>query len=571
MTHSAAATYLQAITAQIPRVISLLDREDFSRTRGCFDRTFWAWKFTDFPGARFQEGLCVLGFLYATDFPDNPYYKNAKLLHWIAGGFDFWSQIQRGTGDFDEAYPLERSLAATAFTTHYLGEAWQFVGEDLPAATQSRFREAMRLSGDWLCKNDETHGFLSNHLAAAATALYHVFLITEDPRHETRSQHFLNKILSHQSEEGWYEEYGAADPGYQTHGSYYLARYLQLSGDARLPESLDRSVQFLAHFVHPDRSLGGEYTSRNTQTYYPAAFEMLKAQSASASWVATEMLSAVEDHAAAGLGTVDIYNLYPLLNNYVFAYLNAVANADKALPPAGPSSEAGVLHFPKTGLLKVRRPRYDLYVGLMKGGVVKVFDRQSRQLVYSNCGYIGRTRKGKVISSQYAVPDRSVSVDGDEIEVHGRFYQVTRPVMDPWRFMAFRSFSLTLGRVKKAAYWIKSMLVKTLIYKKRELDLQFERAITLHEDGIELKDRLHGGEGLDLESLEPGENFTTIHMGSSRYFIPHELRSTLDPSDPFHAAIPVTSIGAPIERSFRLRLPETSVSPERPCAESADS
>ena len=37
-------------------------REPRSPTAGCCDRTYWAWKFVDFPGARFQEALCVLSF-----------------------------------------------------------------------------------------------------------------------------------------------------------------------------------------------------------------------------------------------------------------------------------------------------------------------------------------------------------------------------------------------------------------------------------------------------------------------------------------------------------------------------
>jgi len=45
------------IQDQLVRVIGMLDREKYSRTAGCFDRTFWCWKFVDFPGARFQEGL----------------------------------------------------------------------------------------------------------------------------------------------------------------------------------------------------------------------------------------------------------------------------------------------------------------------------------------------------------------------------------------------------------------------------------------------------------------------------------------------------------------------------------
>jgi len=79
----ASQIYLSAILGQAVQVLSLLDRESFSRTFGCFDRTYWAWKFTDVPGARFQEGVCFLSFLYATPLRDNPYHRNSKLLRWI--------------------------------------------------------------------------------------------------------------------------------------------------------------------------------------------------------------------------------------------------------------------------------------------------------------------------------------------------------------------------------------------------------------------------------------------------------------------------------------------------------
>ncbi len=116
--------YLHAIRNQAARVLSLLDREALSPTFGCFDRTYWAWKVTDFPVARFQEGLCLLCFLYTTQFESDVYYGNEKLRRWITGGFDFWTRIQRPGGYFDEAYPYEHSLAATAFSTFYMAEAW---------------------------------------------------------------------------------------------------------------------------------------------------------------------------------------------------------------------------------------------------------------------------------------------------------------------------------------------------------------------------------------------------------------------------------------------------------------
>jgi len=41
----------------------------------------------------------------------------------------------------------------------------------------------------------------------------------------------VQQIYDHQSREGWYEEYGGADPGYQTLCTFYLARLWQYTGD----------------------------------------------------------------------------------------------------------------------------------------------------------------------------------------------------------------------------------------------------------------------------------------------------------------------------------------------------
>lgn len=519
----AADIYLAGIKGEVPRLVSLMDRDANNKTFGCMDRTYWAWKFTDFPGARFQEGVCVLSFLYATPFTDNPLYQNANLLRWLTGGIDFWCKIQRSAGDFDEAYPWERSLAATAFTTFYLAEAYNLIGRDtLPAKLAHKLEASVGRAGEWLIRNDETHGFLSNHLAAAAGALYHAHKITGEQRFRDRARYFVNRILQHQSPEGWYDEYGGADPGYQTHGSFYLARCYELSGDEDIALSLERANGFLRHFVHPDLSIGGEYASRNTQTYYPAAFEMMSRWCGAATWIKQEMLPCVESASAAGLRTVDVYNYFPMLNNYVFAYLFA-CSLEREATSDGPDQNPSRFYFPEAGILKVRKPGYDLYVGTSKGGVIKLFNRKTGELVYNDCGYVGKTKKNRLVSSQWFERRRNVQVNEDGVTVESQFHEVARPVMTPVLFLGFRLFTLTFGRIGKVSYWLKSLLVKVLIYRNRNLDVQLRRHIVIREDGIDVTDCLAGSERSQLQSLTSGELFTTIHMGSSRYFLPNEL------------------------------------------------
>src|SRR5207253_7327847 len=101
-----------------------------------------------------------------------------------------------------------------------------------------------------------------------AAALHVIHRITGDDRFERRAGHFQGRILAAQSREGWYEEYGGADPGYQTHATLYLARIWQQTRDVALLDSLRRSLAFLKHFIHPNGTLGGEHASRNTEFYF---------------------------------------------------------------------------------------------------------------------------------------------------------------------------------------------------------------------------------------------------------------------------------------------------------------
>lgn len=548
----AAATgpYLPAILECAPRVVGMLDREPYGPSHGCMDRTWWAWKFTDFPGARFQEGLCALSWLYASPEAGAPWAGSERLREWIAAGFEFWCRIQRKEGDLDEAYPLERSLAATAFTSFYLSEAALLLGDALPGPTRERFVEGLARAGGWLCRNDETHGILSNHLAAAAGALVHAHRLTGEERFARRARLFLDRILAHQSSEGWYEEYGGADPGYQTHGSFYLARCQELLPHPGLDASLERSFRFLACFVHPDGSLGGEYASRNTQTYYPAAFEMWAGRSGSARWIADTLRPSVTSAAAAGLRSVDPYNLFPLLNNYVFAQRAWAAREGPGPAPEPPFPEGtGRAWFPDAGLLVERTPRYHAVLSAGKGGVLKLFDAASGALRASDCGYVGRLRDGGIVASQWADPERRIEVKRDAVVVEGGFVRVSRPVMRPVTFLGFRVVTLLLGRVPGLARAVKALLVRVLITRKRDVPLHLRRVVRFGERDVEVEDQLEGD--APLERLEQREIFTTIHMGSSRYFVPHEASLP----DPGLAPVDVAELPRGVERRRAISFP----------------
>ena len=506
------------IQATLPKLVSWLDREPQSPTYGSFDRTFWCWKFTDFSAPRFQEGCASLAWLWATDAPGNAYFRQDAVLRWVSASLAWWQRLQHVDGSFDEAYPFERSFAATAFTCFYVADAVRLTADALDPDISANVLAALRRGAKWLCRNDETHGILSNHLAAGAAALASVGQLVGEPRFTDRSTFFLDRILEHQSSEGWYEEYGGADPGYQTHGMFYLARLWELSGDQRLLASLRAAAGFLAAIQHPDGSLGGVYASRNTRFCFPAAFEILAPQCEQSMAIAGRLRVAVRQGTAIGLRAMDAWNFLPMLNNYMNAHR---ATATSRLQPAASGTAIqGQRHFRDAGWLAVDRSRYRCIVAASKGGVVCAWPRTpaaQRSLV--DAGYWARLANGRIIASQGL--DRSspitASQDGMSVEMTASFRSVGRTLMTPWLFLGFRGFTLTIGRMPWLAGWLKRLLVRVLVTKSAPVPLRLRRRVTFADDGVTIVDVLERTGPLRVAEVWRGGEFQTIHMGSSRY------------------------------------------------------
>lgn len=515
--------YYQQAQREVHRLLSMQNREPFSISEGCFDRTHWCWKFTDFPGARFQEGVYSLAHLYMRSYEGNSLFQNSFVLEWIRAGFRFWCKIQYADGSFDEAYPYERSLAATAFTGFYLGEAFLLVQDQLPAEEKSVIIATLNRAGDWLCENDEYHGVLSNHLGAAAGALCAIHRASGDSKYEARMQHFLERIFRQQSKEGWYEEYGGADPGYQTHATFYLARIWQVTKNEKLLASLKRSLQFLQFFVHPDGTIGGEYASRNTEFYYPAGLEILAEAVPEAAAIANFLRNTVKTQDVVGLSAMDPYNFFPILNNYLFAAEN-LSSAPKKIQL--PFELEGDQTFSEAGIyIRNDAQIYGIF-GVSKGGTIKIFDKMTKSLRFLDSGYFAQSSSG-IYSSQSFTKELLAERNGNSFTLVTDFFRTNQKIFNPYSFLGFRIFSLVPGRFPAFSYWLKNLLVKVLVKAKKKGPLRLKRKVEFRDGKILLEDQISFLGGAEVKHLFSYPKFATFHMGSSRYFSQNEL--SVDP------------------------------------------
>jgi hypothetical protein len=73
--------------------------------------------------ARIMENILSLAYFYATNRPWNIYYGSKPVRQRLEAALDFWCRIQSPDGKFSEYGPGEWNLAATAFSTKFMGRA----------------------------------------------------------------------------------------------------------------------------------------------------------------------------------------------------------------------------------------------------------------------------------------------------------------------------------------------------------------------------------------------------------------------------------------------------------------
>lgn len=510
---TAAEAYLPAITRLAGRALSRLDAEPTSPSRGSFDRTWWCWKFTDFPASRFQEGAHLLAWLATSPNAPRCGRGRDRLVDGAAAAIGFWARLQHRDGSFDEAYPFERSLAATAFTGFYLGCALERLRDLLPPRVLDAALAAIERGGGWIAANGEYHGILSNHLAAAAAALQVAGDLIGTDRFVSARDRYLGVIYKEQDpEEGWMREYGGADPGYQGHGMFYLAEIWGRTRGGELGERLARASDFMAWFVHPDGTVGGEYASRGTKFAYPGAFEMLAPQVPSAASIASHLRACISGGRGTGAEQMDAWNLFPLLNNYLFAL---DAGSELRSPPPLPWAAGEACRvFPNAGLVVASAGGRLLAAGPSMGGALKLWEASGGRLVYEDCGYATRDGGNFAVSQAPSAWEYPPRANGLAITVKAAFRSIPKTRFSPWTFLGFRGFTLTFGRLPLLARLLKDLLVAVLIRRRKPGAARLDRRILLEPDGtLVVEDRLTG---LSDDAIPLGRH-VPFHMGSSRY------------------------------------------------------
>ena len=490
--------------ANIPKILTLLDRNRHSPTYGCFDRNFWHYKILDFPSGMSQEFVWPLALAYSCDIPGNSWRGREPIREWAAAAIHFAARSAHRDGSCDDYFPYERAAGATAFSLLACIESYILLGLD-DAAILTFFERR----SDWLARHQES-GRLSNHAALIALCLELASRLLRTNRWDAAKSQRLSQVLSWQHPEGWFQEYEGCDPGYQTLTISSLARIDELApGNARLKDALGRAVRFAAEFVHPDGSYGGEYGSRNTYNFFPHGFELV------GRWM-PEALQ-INDRYLTGMasGKLPCYEDDHLVGHHTWNFLLAWRDFVALRPALGPRPNGRIL-FPGAGMVIDRRDGTELYLALNKGGVFKLF--RDGALVASDTQLSVQVRSGGRHPNAVAhlIDDYRIRERDEEVSIEGRLGWAKHVPMSPAKLILLRTIALTIGRFFPNL--VRRYLQRVLIVGKVMAPFTFSRNLVWREGRWHVSDELRAPDWEAVESVTIGSDQTSIYVAMSRTF-----------------------------------------------------
>jgi hypothetical protein len=503
--------------AQIPKILTLLDRNAHSPTYGCCDRNYWHYKIIDFPSGMAQEFVWPLALAWQTNSEANPYYQSAVLRDWVEAGILFAATSARADGSCDDYFPFERAAGAAAFSLLACLESYDLLGLKNDGALQFFQKRA-----DWLAHHRES-GRLTNHHALTVLALERLGRMLNTSRWNDAKDRRLEQILSWQDQEGWFPEYEGFDPGYHTLTVSCLAQMDRLRGeDVPLREALTKAVRLAAEFVHPDGTYGGEYGSRNTYNFFPHGFEVVGRWLPEALAVNDRFLTGLE----AGLGPC--YADDHIIGHHAWNYLLAWRDYVQVRPTPSPCSPGRIV-LRHAGIVVDRRDGADLYVALNKGGVFKFF-RDGKPVTSDTQFSVLAEQDGKLRNAvAHLTGDYETTVEKDRIVITGRLGWAKSKLMTPMRLLLLRLVMLTVGRF--FADLIRKLLQKMLITGKAEAPFEFRREFQWINGAWRLQDELRAASWESVRQVGIGCDQTSTYTVMSRTFQRSHLARWLDLTD----------------------------------------
>jgi hypothetical protein len=370
----------------------------------------------------------------------------------------------------------------------------------------------------WLAEHDES-GRLANHQALIALGLARAGALLGTDRFEAAGRLRVERVLSWQHPEGWFQEYQGCDLGYLTLTIGALAELERAAPAPGVFEALSRAVALVAELIHPDGTSSGELGSRSTHAFFPHGLELLGARLPNA--------LAINDLARAALaeGRAACHDDDHLLGHHAWSWLLAWKYHVPERPLRLERPE-GRRWLPHAGFLIDRRASTELYVSTHKGGSFTLF-REGRRVVSDTQLSLeveeGGARKNAV---GHLFAPAEVEVEAHRLDVRGRLGWARRMQMTTWRLLVLRGIMLGPGRF--APNLVRSLLQRLLITGREEAPFRYRRTFRWDGSRWRVRDELIAPTWASVRSAGIGAHQTSSYVVMSRVFSEAQLEPWLE-------------------------------------------
>ncbi|MFH1888983.1 MAG: hypothetical protein ABH806_02700 [Candidatus Omnitrophota bacterium] len=550
--------YKKVVLSQIPRILSLEDRNNLSRTYGCLDRQYWHYKtFQEFPSSTYQQPVLTLGLLYKNNFEGNLYYRKIPVLNWVIAGMLFWCNSQKSDGSFDEWYINEHSFCATAFTSWAISETYMLLEDELPQEVKTKVAAALFRSGVWMIHND--HPLVANQRIAAMHSLHNIGEICKNEDFLKGAERKKTAILDTQDEEGWFPEYEGADIGYSLVQLEILASFYNKTKDAGILAAIDKLIDFIYPFILPDGSISDECGSRSGQYLQPNGLETAAFHNNKARVILKRFLDGLERD--AGLNPYSIDDKY-----LAYFYINSFAKAlcsDSFTSFQDCDEDREYLRiFKNAGFLAFKNGTYHINISFFRNGVVRIYHKG--RLVYSDLGYLAEMNNGRQIYSYAYTRNRHFDISTFHkgkcvVCVKGDFVHVKDSLPLIKYIVPFKLFTGFILKNDFIARMFKGWLISKRICFSKSEGLLLTREVTLSDASVEVNDSIIKKGRADISRMGIQRSMNIPSTPSARYF----LHSQLDAGDDLVDTEAINSLNSSGEVRFSTKIAlqgETQVS-----------
>ncbi len=525
----------------MPRLLSQADMDFCSPSHGCFDRNFWHYKIRDFSSAILQQNCLSLALLYKNSFKGNIYYKKEEIKELCTASIRFWKKIQLRDGSFNEYYPNEHSIPATAFSLAAVSECVQLLG-----LNNRSISEAIEKACWFLISNPEKKAL--NQEIASAFAIYNSSIAIRKPELKKESLKKLFAIEKLQNSEGWFSEYSGADLGYLSVSINFLAEFYSKAKQQKnkelkkkLKKMLSKAIEFSSYFLHPDKSYGGMYGSRNTSYFL---FNGL-AISSEFSSLASKMLEELAETNSFLDSVDDRYLCHYIMPSLCSSLISCLKQKQNKRTANLPYTRNFVKYFKNSGILVYSDNNSYIIASLNKLGVIRAFTKEKAGTkknrrnkkgaiestnIFNDYGYNFRLKRGFAttnwLSSCYEKNIQKIEKKGRltiRASISGFVHKLSYISPGPIKHIMLRAASLFFGRriipVLKSIFISPTKKAKILFI--RNIEIKQEKSNT----AIKITDIIKTGNKVVLYS----NNRSLRYVPSSRYFEPSELESLNKP------------------------------------------